>query len=189
MIVEEMRGHVLEACGDTANVLTPAFFTDHVVVVAEYAAGLAVRVGADLEIVELASFLHDLSAVRDFSTLSHHAAASADLARSLLLQRGYSVERTEAVAAAILRHSRPIPTGEGTPEAVCLSNADAMAQIAMPVYWLYFAFRALKLGYEDGKRWYADRVRQNWDALIPEARALLSARYDHVASVLERARP
>ncbi len=188
MIVEDMRGHVLEACGDPANVLTPGFFHDHLLVVASYAAVLAPRLGADAEVVELAAYLHDLSAVRDFSTLSHHAASSADLARALLLERGYPAERTAAVAAAIARHSVPLATGEGTPEEVCLSNADAMAQIAMPAFWLYFAFRVLKLGYVDGRRWYADKVRTNWEALIPGARELLGARHDRVAEVLEPAR-
>ena len=67
MIVEDMRGLVLEACGDPANLLSPGFFHDHVLVVAAYAAALAPRLGADTEVVELASYLHDLSAVRDFS--------------------------------------------------------------------------------------------------------------------------
>jgi uncharacterized protein len=189
MIVEDMRGLVLEACGDPANVLSPGFFHDHVLVVAAYAAALAPRLGADTEVVELASYLHDLSAVRDFSTLSHHAATSAALARTLLQERGYPAERATAVGTAIERHSRPIATGEGTPEEVCLANADAMAQIAMPAFWLFFAFHVLKLGYTEGKGWYVDKVRQNWDALIPEAREMLGGRYAQVAAVLETVRP
>ncbi len=185
MMVAEIGAEVVEACGAAANVLTPSFYHEHIRVVEKYASGLAIRLGADVEIVELAALLHDISAVRDFSSLPRHAAASAELARARLVEGGYPAERADAVAEAIVRHSEPMAVGEASLEAVCLAHADAMAQIAMPTYWLWFAFRVRQLGYEEGKRWYAERVRQSWQRLIPEARELLGARYDEVTAVLD----
>lgn len=184
MIVDEIRALVIAACDEPANALTPAFYEEHVRVVGCYAALLAARLGADAEVVELAALLHDYAAVLDLSTLPDHPAAGARLARTLLVDRQYPEARAELVADAILRHSQPIAVGGASAEAVCLSNADAMAQIAMPVYWLFFAFRVRGLDYETGKRWYAERVRQNWEALIPEARTLLADRHAHVARAL-----
>ncbi len=187
MITDDIRREVHQACAEPANVLTGAFYDEHLRLVVHYATALAPRLGADAETVELAALLHDISAVQDITTLPQHASASADLGRSLLLERGYPPARADTVAAAILRHSSPVAVGAATPEEVCLSNADAMAQIAAPAYWLYFAYRVRQLGYEDGKRWYTERVRQNWEALVPEARQLVEERYAQVAAALEAA--
>ncbi len=73
-----IRDLVLEDCRRPANIFGPSFFDQHPAVVAEYAGGLAARLGADPEAVELAAFLHDISAVRDPATLPRHAAASAE---------------------------------------------------------------------------------------------------------------
>jgi len=176
-MLEDIRQEVLEACRRPDNVLTPAFYDQHLRLVAEHATALADVLGAEREIVELAAWLHDLSAVLDFSTLPTHAEASAQLAASMLARRGYPGDRIDRVAGAIRRHGAPLGAGEGTAEEVCVSNADAMSQIAAPAFWLFFAFEVRKLGFAEGQRWYGERVRQGWQALVPEARALIESEY------------
>ncbi len=177
MLLDEVRQEVLEACGRPENLLTPSFYQEHLRVVVAHATSLAPALGADVEVVELAAWLHDLSAVLDLGTLPTHAEASADLAGGLLARHGCPDPRIAAVASAIRRHSQPLGLHEGTAEEVCLSNADASAQIAAPAFWLYFAFRVRKLSFADGRAWYAGRLRQNWAAMIPQARALVEAEY------------
>jgi len=176
-MLEDIRREVLEACERPGNVLTPAFYAEHLRLVAEHATALAGVLEADREIVELAAWLHDLSAVLDFATLPTHAAASAELAADLLARRGFPQDRIDRIATAIRRHGAPLGAGEGTPEEVCVSNADAMAQIAAPAFWLFFAFGVRKLGFTEGRRWYAERVSQGWQALVPEARALIESEH------------
>ncbi len=183
MLLEEIRGEVRAACERPENALAASFYDEHLGIVAAHATSLAGALGADREIVELAAWLHDISAVLDFATLPTHPEASAELAGGMLAGHGYPAGRVAAVAAAIRRHSRPLAVGEGTPEEVCLSNADASAQIAAPAYWLYFAFRVRNLSFADGRAWYAARVRQNWAAMIPEARALVETAYARALEV------
>ncbi len=177
MLLDDVRRKVQAACERPGNVLTGSFYPEHLRLVAAYSTLLAPALGADPEVVELAAYLHDLSAVLDFATLPTHAAASAELARATLAERGYPDRRSEQVAAAIRKHSEPLSAGAGTPEEICLSNADAMAQIAAPAFWLYFAFRVRNLGYADGRDWYGHRIRQCWEAMVPEARALVGTEY------------
>ncbi len=185
MIVEAIAREVREACGRPGNVFTPAFYDRHLAVVAKYSAELAAALGADGDTVALAAWLHDISAVLDFATLPEHPAASARIAGEWLARHGDPAARSAIVADAIRRHSTPLRLGEGSPEAICLSNADAMAQIAAPDFWLYFAFRIRNLGYEDGRRWYQEKVRTNWEAIIPAAQEIVRARYREVVAALQ----
>lgn len=184
MKIASVRQLVLEECHRPANVLGPSFFSQHLAVVAEYGMKLASRLGANLEVVELASYLHDLSAVRDISTLPQHALLSAALATDILAEGGFSLEVIEAVAQAITTHSSPIPIGHGSPEQVCLSNADAIAQIVRPQYWSYFVFGVRRLSFEEGSRWLAERVSTNWAAMIEPARELARDEYARFTSRL-----
>ncbi len=183
MLLDEVRQEVREACERPENALTASFYDEHLAIVAAHATSLATALGADPEVVELAAWLHDISAVLDLATLPTHAEASADLAGGMLARRGYPDARVAAVASAIRRHSAPLQVGDGTPEEVCLSNADAGAQIAAPAFWLYFAFRVRNLDFAAGRAWYAGRVRQNWQAMIPQARALVEPAYARALEV------
>src|SRR5512133_1666561 len=137
MIVETIRDYVAGACRSDRNAFGPGFFDEHLSVVVGYAGQLAGALGADVEIVELAGWLHDLSAVQDFAVLAKHAAVSAEIARRMLRDRDYPSERIERVAACIASHSLPVQVGKGPIEEVCVSNADAMSQIVKPTYWSY----------------------------------------------------
>lgn len=92
-----IRDYVLQECRRSENVLGAAFFDQHLAVVAEYADCLAQRLGANREVVELAAWLHDISAVRDARTLADHARISAEQAGRLLAEHGYPADLIESV--------------------------------------------------------------------------------------------
>ena len=165
MTTETVREYVSNACNSSRNSFGPAFFEQHLSVVVKYARSLGEALEADLEIVELAAWLHEI-------------------ARKMLSEKGYPAERTERVAACIASHSAPVQIGNGSAEEVCVSNADATAQIVRPAYWLYFAFHVRRLGFTEGKDWLRQRVENNWAALIPPARAMIEKEYRQVTEFL-----
>jgi uncharacterized protein len=184
MIVEAIKTYVAEECNSSKNAFGTAFFEQHLSVVAEYAKRLGGTLGADLEIIELAAWLHDLSAVQDIAALPKHPGLSAEIARKLLGERGYPPERIDRVARCIASHSVPVQVGGGLPEEVCVSNADAMSQIVKPSYWLYYVFRVRQFGFTEGRDWLRQRVESNWAALIPPAREIIENEYRQVRQAL-----
>jgi uncharacterized protein len=146
---------------------------------------LAEQFGADREIVETAAWLHDIAAVRDAAALPRHAALGAEMAGGLLCGYGYTPAEVERVAACIASHSSPVATGGGTAEEVCVSNADAIAQIVRPAYWLFVVYGVRKLSYEEGRRWLLERVEGNWRALVEPARELARDGYLRTKNLLE----
>jgi hypothetical protein len=128
MITEAVREYTFNECNSSKNAFGPAFFEQHLSVVVEYEKRLGGTVGADLEIIDLAAWLHDLSAVQDFAALPKHPILSAEIARRVLQENHYPPERIERVPKCIVSHSSPIQLGGGTVEEVCLSNLCPIIQ-------------------------------------------------------------
>ncbi len=185
MILEVIRDQVLNRCRSDANAFGPAFFAEHLLVVREYGLKLAAVLGADAEIVELAAYLHDLAAIDDIAVIPRHHLLSADMAREVLQQHRYPPERIERVAQCIASHPAPVPIGAGTPEAVCVSHADAISQIVRPVYWLYYVFAVRHFEFEAARTWYRQRVESNWTQLIPPARNMIERQYQLARDLLQ----
>lgn len=178
MIISTIRDYVHQACRLSENIFGPAFFDEHLAPVAHRAAQLAAALHADTEIVALAAWLHDLSAVLDSTTIPEHARLSAEMAARVLADHGYPSARAALVSSAIAPHSNPIGLGAASPEAVSISNADALARLDRPAYWLYFAFAVRKLPFAEGRQWLRALIERQWPLLIPPARDL--ARDQHV---------
>lgn len=177
MIENQVRRYVNDACSRSENVFGRSFFDQHLLVVREYVIKLADKIGGDKEIITLAAYLHDISAVEDFSTLSNHAEASEKIAQSILFKYGYPQAKIDMVKRCILNHSTPIQLNDGLVEEVCLSNADAISQIINPAYWFYFAYGIRKLGFEEGRGWLLNKVESNWNKLIDPAKELIEDQY------------
>ncbi|MCU7496535.1 MAG: HD domain-containing protein [Ignavibacteria bacterium] len=184
MLTESVKNYVNEECKKQSNVFGAAFFEDHVMLVADYSRKLAEKISADIEIVEISSYLHDISAVQDIKNLPAHNTLSAEVAERFLRAEGYRSERVEAVKRTIISHTVPLKLNGATPEEVCLSNADAMSQITRPVYWLYFVFSIRNLSYEEGRKWIKARVENNWTALIEPAKEIIEKEYLLVRELL-----
>ncbi len=184
MEIASIRDFVGSQCQQNENIFGSSFFDQHLAVVAEYAGILAKDLGADGEIVELAAYLHDLSAVRDASTIPNHANLSASLARQLLTERACPPSLVDGVVSSIAAHSNPIPIGRRPPEEVCVSNADAMAQIARPLYWSYVVFGIRKQVFEAGRQWLLQLYEIKWNALIQPGRELVADKYRGAMTLL-----
>jgi uncharacterized protein len=173
----DIREFVQGACQRGENVFGPTFFDQHLAVVAEGATTLAERLGADVQDVQLAAYLHDISAVCDPITLPNHPSLSADLATQLLIERGYPQGRVSSIARAIASHSNSLPIGTASAEEVCLSNADAVARILRPAYWMYFAFGVRKSGFKEGRQWLRSLIEKQWCSLVDPAKELVGKQY------------
>jgi len=173
-----------ELCKSGNNRFGAAFYEQHILLNERYSHRLADILNADKEILSLAAYLHDIAAISDFTTLAEHHLKGAEKAGQILANKGYPLSVITKVQKCIVTHSAPVALGEGTIEEVCFSNADAITQIVNPVYWLYYAFSVRGFSYEDGKRWYYERVTTHWEKLIAPAKQLIEADYRNILGIL-----
>ncbi len=103
---------------------------DHVLRVLAMAERLARAEGADMEIVRAAALLHDIArADEDKTGAGDHAQMAAERARALLIGRGVTPTRADAVAHAIAAHRFRGSTAPRTLEAKILFDADKLDSI------------------------------------------------------------
>jgi HD superfamily phosphodiesterase len=184
LIAARIEKYVKTACGNDDNRFTKQFFEEHILIVVKYGLQLAEYYQADREIIRLAGLLHDVSVLFANNKLEVHNVDSSAVATRLLDVYSYDAERIKRVSDCILKHLRPLREGEGTREEVCVSNADAMAQIVRPAYWLYFAFKIRGLSYQEGLSWYKKRITDNWNALVDHAKDLIREEYERIRVVI-----
>jgi putative nucleotidyltransferase with HDIG domain len=177
--IQEIKQYVSEQCLTSENLFGPSFFKLHLEVVENYSLQLADQLSADREVVEVAALIHDMAAISDFSSLLQHAEKGAEMADELLKDMPLSPDQKEKIKHCIHVHSKPIAIGSDIPEAVCISNADTMAQITQPMYWTFYIFGVRRFSYEDGRKWYEQRVADNWNELIEPAQRLISESYQN----------
>lgn len=159
------------------NKLSESFYTEHILVVKKYALLLGKFYHIDTGLLRVAALLHDVSAMLDYQSILIHNIKSAEIAGNLLKQNGYQEEEIEIVKKCIEKHVVPLKESEGDIYSVILSNADAMAQIVRPEYWIYYAEQVKNLDKEAALKWYHDKVNNNWNGLIPVAREMIASDY------------
>jgi uncharacterized protein len=185
MIELIVREFVEKACKKPENLMTEAFYQKHIQMVVDFSDQLCLKLKADREIVRIAAYMHDISAILDFSTLSVHPVNSAEIAKSLLTVHQYPKDRVNKVCQSILTHSIPMDKLEGSAEQVCVSNADAMAFIASPSNWLYYAFSIRKMNLNEGLMWYRNKAQENWKLLIDPAKEIIHEQYHQLCNIIE----
>lgn len=105
----------------------PVHGFDHVLRVYKMAEHLAVLEGADLEVVRAAALLHDaVGAMPEEASRQNHHQASANFARDVLADEGWSTERIEAVLHCIRAHRYRSTEKPQTSEARVLFDADKL---------------------------------------------------------------
>ena len=68
-MISKIKETVLNGCKKKENKLGESFFDQHLMIVVYYGKELGEYLNADLEIIELSAYLHDISAIHDFKTL------------------------------------------------------------------------------------------------------------------------
>lgn len=100
-------------------------YEEHFIPVVKYSLQLAEQQNADKEIAELASWLHDMGAVR--GDYENHHISGAKIAEELLSNLNYPSEKIEQVKKCILNHRGSMSEKRQSKEEQILADADALA--------------------------------------------------------------
>ncbi len=182
-IVEEIRKHVIKRYQERDDAEGMDMYETHVKYVVEYAKTLAEKLGAGVEVVEIAALLHDIARI-DGLNENHHI-EGAKYAEELLNSLGYDPEKIPVIKDCIISHRGSTGIPQKTVEAKCLASADAMAHFRSIPDMFYFVYKDLGCDIEEGKQKLRKKFTESYNKMIPEAKEIVEEKYIAVMKILE----
>jgi len=172
-------------CKKDNNHFGYGIWSHHIVVVVDYAKLLAEKLGANIEIVEMAALLHDFAGIKNIKYHDKHHIYGAKEAERILKSFKYPKEKIEKVKQCILSHRGSIDCERKSVEEVCVASADAMAHIDQVVSLLYMVYNRKTMDIDEGKEWVKSKIKRSWKKLDQEAKKIIEEKYYAALEVLE----
>jgi uncharacterized protein len=183
-IIDQVEKIVRETCAKETNEFTYALET-HFIPVVENAKILAEKLGADLEIVTLAAWLHDYASVYDAKLMPEHHLHSPKFAQEILSKLNYPQNKIDQVKHCIEAHRGSQGIKRQTLEAECVASGDAMAHITEFPSLLILAWKVHNMNYQEGIDFALEKMERSWNKLIPEAKELVKEQYEAIKKVFK----
>jgi len=147
--------------------------------------------GADLEVLALASLLHDIARpLEDSGKVEDHAAESAKIAGRFLRSLGYPEEKVQAVVHAIEAHRFSRGPEPRTLEAKILSDADkldAIGAVGIARVFMYSGEHGRDI--EASLKHFEEKILKLKDLMYTEtARRIAEERHGFTVEFIERIR-
>ena len=167
-------------------------FKYHIIPVVKNAVFLAKKLNADLEVVEVAAYLHDLGISKKimgdtYAKENDHHIVGAEEARNILKELNYSEEFIDSVANCILSHRGRKGPEPITIEQKIIANADAMAHFDTFLDLFTFFVTKTTGSFEEAVEEIYKKMKRDWEIklTLPEAKELVKPKYDAIILLLE----
>jgi len=182
-LVEEIRIYVKKECGKETNFFGMSAYNYHFVSMVKYAKQLAKETGADMEIVEIAAWLHDIGSI--LGDYKNHHISGAEHAGKLLAKYNYPEDRIEQIKHCILAHRGSKDIKRETIEAECIADADARSHFDNIAALFNLASVVRKLEINEARTFVKEKLQRSWKKLTPRAKAVIKPKYETAMLLLE----
>jgi len=139
----------------------------------------------DLEILELAVWLHDIGRIR-YGDINHHISGAQD-AEIILRDHNYSQETIDKVKECILTHRCDArDRSPETLEARILASADAMYTLDVIPIFFWEASHEMGLGVKESCDWVSEEIDRSWKKILfPEGKDMVKDKYDAFRMIVQ----
>ncbi len=171
----------------------------HILQVVKYSLMLAKKLNADLEVVEISAYLHDIGRAKkkrkfegerkDFFKDNDHHITGAEETKKILKDLEYEDEFIKKVEHCVLTHrGRKGPSPE-TKEAEIIACADAMSHFDTFLDLFSFFLRTTN-SFEDAVVKIEQKMDRNWNKklTIPEAKEMVKDKYEAIMLLIKSMR-
>jgi len=186
-IRREVRKLVRDACYSAKNNFSYTTWQYHILPVAGHSLHLGRRLKADLEVLELAAYLHDYAGILDYKLYKDHHLHGARLAGKILGELNFPAEKIKKVKECIGSHRGSVRIKHKNKEAEILASADAMSHFTELADMFYLTFGIHRYKTLEGARWLKAKLERSWAKIIPEGRELIRDDYKIVSRIINKA--
>jgi uncharacterized protein len=183
-IAEEVRKFVEEECKKETSKYGYEPYACHFIPMHDYAKKLAEGKKADVEVVELAAWLHDLGSII-YGRENHHI-SGAEIAEKKLKELKYPEEKIELIKKCIMNHRGSFNLKKENVEEQIIADADAMSCFDNVSGIFKAAFVYEKQHQKQAQETTRQKLDNAWKKLsLPESKALIKPRYEAAMVLLK----
>ncbi len=156
----------------------------HLIPMRNYAIKLAQKLNADIEIVEIAAWLHDIGSI--INGRKDHHLIGAEIAENKLKELDYPLEKIERVKSCILNHRGSVNNHRATLEEQIISDADTISNFDNISGLFKAAFIYEGLNQKEGMISVREKLQRKWNQLcLEESKNLIKSKYEAVMLLLD----
>jgi uncharacterized protein len=155
----------------------PTAYKYHFIQTHQHAKRLAEMLNADVEVVEIAAWIHDIGSIL-YRRADHHI-TGAEIADKKLRELKYPEEKIILVKKCILNHRGSIDNPRESIEEQIIAEADAITAFDFVEGLFSAAFVTEKLSREEAKESVRRKLQNKWNQLtLEESKRLVKPRYE-----------
>lgn len=183
-IVEKIREFVEKECKKPISKYGYAPYRGHFVPMVSYAKNLARELKADVEIVELAAWLHDIGSI--INGRENHHLTGAKIAEKKLREFNYPEEKIILIKKCILNHRGSINLLKESIEEKIIADADAISAFDSIESQFEAAFVWEKKTRQEAKRVVKQKLINSWNKLsLEKSKEILKPKYEAIMLLLK----
>jgi uncharacterized protein len=157
----------------------------HIKAVVKNAVILAESYGADLEVVTIGAWLHDIASITDYNLYEEHHIHGARIAGDILSSFNYPEEKIELVKKCILNHRASKLIEKASKEEKCVADADAISHFDNLPSLFYLAYVVRKYSIDEGIDFVKKKLIRSYNKLSEDCKEVYREKYDTVMSILD----
>ena len=174
-IIEKVKKFVEEECKKPTSHYGSEIFIYHFAPMHSYAKKLAEQLNADIEVVELAAWLHDIGSIMRGRKDLH--ITGAEIAEKKLRELGYPENKIEKVKKCILNHRGSVNIQKESAEEQIIADADALSAFdnisgLFEAAIFHEGFNQMQARIEVRRK-----LTNSWQKLSPIARKMVEHKY------------
>lgn len=182
-MIENIKVDIKRRCESPNNFFGIGIY-EHIESVAKNAVELAKLHQADVEVCEIAGWLHDIASITDYKLYEKHHIYGAEMAEEILKSYNYPADKIELIKLCILNHRGSVVKEKTTSEEVCVADADAISHYDTVPSLLYLAFVQRKLNIADGVKFVKDKLERSYNKMSQESKEYYKDKRAIVLSIL-----
>ena len=182
-IFENIRRFVEEESLKPTSKYGHELYKGHLISVRDYAKKLAEKLNANVEVVELAAWLHDIGSII-YGRENHHI-TGAEIAEKKLREFNYPEEKIELVKKCILNHRGSVNNLRESIEEKIIADADSLSHFDNLGGLFMAAFIYEKKGQREAQESVRKKLINSWNKLsLKESKELIKLKYEAILLLL-----
>ena len=182
-MIENIKEDIKRRCKSPNNFFGNGSY-EHIESVAKNAVELAEVYKADVEVCEIAGWLHDIASITDYALYENHHIHGVDMAEKILKRYNYPKDKIELVKLCILNHRGSVLKEKATIEEICVADVDAISHYDTLPSLFYLAFVQRKLNINDGTEFVRSKLERSYNKMSENSKEYYKEKRDSIKSIL-----